>query len=92
MSIIGNYVVAAETTDLIIIHTLRFDYNVTSNVLQGYDLFTGISGDFEGTETTFSMSAQVKEENYSRKISVHFLFAALGVLSAFSIAVLRKRK
>ncbi len=93
MSIMGNYVVAAETTDLIIIHTLRFDYNITSNVLQGYDLYTGISGDFEGTDTTFTMSAQVKEENYSRKIGVPFLFAALGILTTFSIAViLRKRK
>lgn len=92
-SIMGSYVVAAESTNLIIIHTLRFDYNVTTNVLQGYDLYTGISGDYEGTETTFTMSAQVKEENYSRDIGVPFLFAALGILSTFTIAViLRKRK
>lgn len=93
MSILGSYVVAAETTNLVIIHTLRFDYNVTTNVLQGYDLYTGISGDYEGVDTTFTMSAQVKEENYQRNIGVPFLIATLGVLSTFSITViLRKRK
>ena len=89
----GRYVVSADGTDLGISHSLRFDYNVTSYVLQGYNVFTLILGDYNGEDTTFSMNAQVAEENYTRSLGAPFLWLAVGGLSIFTLAVIiRKRR
>ena len=94
VAVAGNYVISAENTDLSIIHNLRFDYNVTNNILQGYNMFTWIYGQYNGETTTFSMSVQVKEENYTRRMGSPFMVAALGILTAFGIynIITRRRR
>ncbi|MFW9923566.1 MAG: hypothetical protein ACFFDW_09815, partial [Candidatus Thorarchaeota archaeon] len=79
---------------LTIIHTLRFDYNVTSYVLQGYNMFTLITGTYEGDDTTFSMNVQVAEENYSRRLGLPNFFIGLGAILSLSIiyTIIRKKK
>ncbi len=89
----GNYIVSSESTNLIIIHQLRFDYNVTNNLLQGYNLLTIISGDYKGEDTIFSMSAQISEENYTRRLGINpFLIVVTAVTSIGILVIIKKRK
>ncbi|MBN1329337.1 MAG: hypothetical protein JXA54_07675 [Candidatus Heimdallarchaeota archaeon] len=89
----GNYIVSAESTNLIIIHQLRFDYNVTNNLLQGYNLLTIISGEYKGEDTIFSMSAQIAEENYTRRMGMNTLILVVTAISVIGvITIIRKRK
>ncbi len=89
----GSYVIAADDTDLTIIHSVEFHYNVTNDVLQGYDVLTLITGTYEGSATTFSMNAEVAEESYTRRIGIEPLALILGViLSSGVLVVIRKRK
>ena len=89
----GNYVIAAESTSLLILHAVEFHYNTTSYVLQGYDIKTAISGDYKGDSTTFSLSAEIAEESYTRRISIEPLALILGIiLSSGVLVIIRKRK
>ncbi len=89
----GNYLIAAESTDLAIIHSVEFHYNTTSYVLQGYDILTIISGDYKGDSTSFSMNAEVAEQSYTRRIGIEPLALILGViLSSGVLVVIKKRK
>jgi len=93
VSAAGKYVIAAESTDLLIIHAVEFHYNTTSYVLQGYDIKTAISGDYKGDSTTFSLSAEIAEESYTRRIGIEPLALILGVILSSGVLVLiRKRK
>ncbi|MHA1121386.1 MAG: choice-of-anchor S family protein [Candidatus Heimdallarchaeota archaeon] len=93
IDITGRYEIAAETTGLGIIHSLRFDYNVSNYVLLGYDMFTLISGDYQGINTNFAMTVQVTESSYTRKIGAPFLIIGLAsILSVSVMVLLRKRK
>lgn len=88
----GTYTIAAESTHLGIIHSLRYDYNVSNYVLLGYDMFTLISGDYQGENTNFGMTVQVTEASYTRKIGAPFLIIGLAsILSVSVMALLRKR-
>lgn len=88
----GRYEVAAESTGLGIIHSLRFDYNVTNYVLLGYDMFTLISGDYQGINTNFAMTVQVTESSYTRKIGAPFLLIGLASILTVSVMVLLRKR
>ncbi len=92
VSVMGRYIISSESTDLIIIHTLRFDYNVTSYTLQGYNLQTTISGTYKGEDTTFSMSVQIAEENYTRPLGLSWIYLGVGIITTFTIMILVKKK
>jgi len=88
----GTYAVVAESTHLGIYHSLRFDYNVTNNLLQGYDMFTLISGDYQGVNTNFGMTVQVTETSYTRDIGVSFLLIGLVSILSLSVIILIRRR
>lgn len=89
----GRYLITADNTDFTILHSVEFHYNVSSYVLQGYDIFTWITGTYEGHSTTFSLNAEVAEKSYTRRIGIEPLALILGViLSSGILVVIRKRK
>jgi len=88
----GTYTIATETTHLGIIHSLRFDYNVTNYVLLGYDMFTLISGDYQAVNTNFAMTVQVTESSYTRKIGAPFLLVGLASILSVSVMVLIRKR
>ena len=89
---LGQYTVSSEGTSLVIIHNVRFDYNVTSYTLQGYNMNTGISGTYQSEDTTFSMTCQVAEENYTRGLGVSQWILAIGALMSLGILVIFRKK
>ncbi|MCE7744755.1 MAG: hypothetical protein GPJ52_06435 [Candidatus Heimdallarchaeota archaeon] len=88
----GRYEIAAESTGLGIIHSLRFDYNVSNYVLLGYDMFTLIIGDYQGINTNFAMTVQVTESSYTRKIGAPFLLIGLASILTVSVMVLLRKR
>lgn len=93
VSATGNYVVSGDNTNLAIIHNLRFDYNITSYVLQGYNMLTIITGTYDGYDTTFSMNAQISEENYTRGLGFNGLILAVASITSIGlITIIRKRR
>ena len=88
----GTYIITAESTQLGIIHSVRFDYNVSNHALLGYDMFTLISGDYQGLNTNFAMTVQITETSYTRVIGVPFILVGfMSVLIASVIVLVRKR-
>jgi len=88
----GTYIYKAESTQIGIIHSLRFDYNVSNYVLQGYDAFTLISGDYKGVNTNFAMTVQVTETSYTRDIGIPYLLIGfMSILTVSVIVLVRKR-
>jgi len=92
VSVGGTYFDSGDDTNLFIIHSLRFDYNVTSNVLQGYNMVSTITGTYKGEDTTFSMSVQVAEENYTRRLGTPIIYIGLGIAATFVVMVLLKKR
>ena len=88
----GTYSIAAETTHLGIIHSLRFDYNTSNYVLLGYDMFTLISGDYQGENTNFAMTVQVTEASYTRDIGAPYLLIGLASILSVSVMVLIRKR
>ena len=88
----GNYVIAADSTDLSILHSVEFHYNTTSYVLQGYDMFTWIYGTYNGQSSEFSMNVEVAEEHYTRRIGIEPLALILGAILSTGVMVLIKKR
>ncbi|HUU77931.1 MAG TPA: choice-of-anchor S family protein [candidate division Zixibacteria bacterium] len=89
---LGTYSVSAEVTSLTIIHNVRFDYNVTSYTLQGYNMNTGISGTYQGEDTKFNMVVQVAESSYTRGLGVPYIAFAFGALFSIGLIVVIKKR
>jgi hypothetical protein len=92
IDISGTYIVAAESTSLGIIHSLRFDYNTTNYVLLGYDMFTLISGDYKGANSNLAMTIQVTETSYTRDIGAPYILIGMVSILSISVIVLIRKK
>ncbi|MBD3192873.1 MAG: hypothetical protein GF308_19695 [Candidatus Heimdallarchaeota archaeon] len=94
LTVIGQYQVFADDTDLTITHSMSFHYNVNENNLKGYFMSTSINGDLEGEETTFSMVVRVKEKGYTRRVGLPFFGVIFSLIasSAVILAIAKKKK
>jgi hypothetical protein len=89
---LGSLVNTTDDTNLFVLHNLRFDYDVTTNVLMGYNMNTGISGTYFGEETQFSMVVQVAEQNYTRRLGAPMYVLTFGALAAMGIFIVFKKR
>lgn len=94
LTVIGQYWVTADDTDLTITHSMSFHYNVDENNLKGYFMSTSIDGDLEGEETTFSMVVRVIEKGYTRRVGLPFFGVIFSLLasSALIMVIIKKKK
>jgi hypothetical protein len=92
LTVVGDYVVTADSTDLTIIHSMRFDYDITDYNLLGYWMTSNFDGTYEGSETDFHMVAKVSEATYTRNLSIPIIFIGLlSLIGGISVIVLRKK-